>query len=159
MGLIAIAALALAGCGGAPADSVANNAAAPTPTPPPSVKLGDFELNQRVRVSGVEPYWTLDMGPGEMLFTDFSTDVPKPEPFYWAAPAVTGDTATYTTKNVADEPVVLTLTRRDCLEAGEPEDTRPLTAELRVGDKVRKGCAGPRPADEPDEEMENTTAP
>lgn len=156
--LVAIAMLALTGCGGQPVESVANNVSAPTPTPPPSVKLGDFELNQLVRVFGTEPYWTLDMGPGEMIFTDGSADEPKPEPLYWVAPAIVGETATYTTKNVAGETVVLTLTRKDCLEVGEPEDTVPLTAELKIGDKVRRGCAGPKPADEPDEEMDNGAA-
>ena len=167
--MLALPLLVLAGCGGGsvvvnatneavPAEN-AVSAAAPAPVKAPSVKVGDFELNQLLRVFGTEPYWVLDLGPGEMIFTDNAAETPKPEPFYWADPVIAGDTATYTTKNVAGDVVVLTLTRKDCLEAGEPEDTVPLTAELRIGAKTRTGCAGPRPKDEPDEEMDNTATP
>ncbi|MEZ0244760.1 MAG: hypothetical protein ACAH11_15410, partial [Sphingomonas sp.] len=96
---------------------------------------------------------------GEMIFTDNSVDDPKPAPFYFVEPVIAGDTATYTTKNVAGDPVVLVLTRKDCLEVGEPEDTVPLTAKLTIGTTVRNGCAGPRPRDEPDEEMDNAATP
>lgn len=161
--MLAMPLLMLAGCGGGSVvisqtnetTTEPANAAAPAPVKAPSVKLGDFELNQLLRVFGTEPFWTLDMGPGEFSFTDYSVDAPKAEPFYWADPVIAGDTATYTTKNVAGDPVVLTLTRKDCLEAGEEDQTVPLTAELKIGTTVRKGCAGPRPKDEPDEEIDN----
>jgi uncharacterized membrane protein len=163
--LLAVA-LTLSGCGGGSVVVNAENAAGPAEpenasanvvaaAPAPSVKLGDFELNQLLRVFGTEPFWTLDMGPGEMIYTDGSAEEPKPTPFYWADPVIAGDTATYTTKNVAGDVVVLVLTRKDCLEVGEPEDTVPLTAKLTIGTTVRNGCAGPRPKDEPDEEMDN----
>ncbi|MCW3847530.1 hypothetical protein OF829_09775 [Sphingomonas sp. LB-2] len=168
LALLAIT-LTLSACGGGSMVVNADNAATPAepanaanvaaPAPAPSVKLGDFELNQLIRAFGTEPFWTLDLGPGDMIFTDNAVETPKPEPFYWVAPVVAGDTATYTTKNVAGDPVVLVLTRKDCLEVGEPEDTQPLTAKLTIGTKVRTGCAGPKPKDEPDEEMENTTTP
>lgn len=168
-GAVLIGAFALSACGGGSvvvnaADNAAEpanaaNAAAPVPIKAPSVKLGDFELNQLIRAAGTEPFWTLDLGPGEMSFTDYSVETPKPEPFYWADPVVAGDTATYTTKNVAGDAVVLVLTRKDCLEAGEPEDAQPLTAELKIGAKTRTGCAGPKPRDEPDAEVENKAAP
>lgn len=169
--MLAVPLLMLAGCGGGsvvinatnevtaePANAA--NAAAPAPAPAaPSVKLSDFELNQPIRATGTEPFWMLDLAPGDMVYHDYSVDEPKPEPFYWVAPVLAGGAATYTTKNVAGEVVVLTLTRKDCLVVGEPEDTQPLTVELKVGAKTMRGCAGPRPRDEPDEEMENTTAP
>lgn len=167
--MLAMPLLMLAGCGGgsvvinqanevAAEPANAANAAAPAPIQAPSLKLGDFELNQLIRAAGSEPFWMLDLGPGELVYHDYSVDAPKPEPFYWAEPVIAGNTATYTTKNVAGEVVVLTLTRKDCLDVGEPEDTVPLTVELKIGTQVRRGCAGPRPKDQPDEEMDNAVS-
>lgn len=163
--MLAAPLLMLAGCGGGgsvavnQSDNAATaNVAAPAKPAAPSLKLGDFELNQIIRVFGTEPGWTLDMGPGTMQYTDFAAEKPEAKPFYWADPVIAGDTATYTTKNVAGEVVVLTLTRKDCLEAGEPEDTVPLTATLKIGDATRHGCAGPFPVTDPDEEVDNGTA-
>ena len=164
--ILAAPLLLLTGCGGGSvvinADNAAtvaaeNGAAAvpAAPKPAPTLMLGDFNLNQLLRASGTEPFWTLDMGPGTMEFTDYSVEAPKPAPFYWADPVIAGDKATYTTKNVAGDAVVLVLTRKDCLDVGEPEDSVPLTAELKIGSKTLHGCAGPKPADQPDEEMDN----
>ena len=137
----------LAGCGSqAPADNASNAVVA---KPIPSPKLGGIDLNQKLRAFGTEPFWTLDVAPGDISYTDYSLADPKPEPFFAHAPVVSGDKAVWTTKNVAEAPVVLTLTLKDCLEAGEDDQTQPLTAELRIGDKVRIGCAGPKPKDEP----------
>jgi len=165
IGVALVGVLLLTGCGGGSvvintdnAATTADNGAvavAPAPKPAPTLMLGDFNLNQLVRVFGTEPFWTLDMGPGTMSFTDASVEIPKATPFYWADPVIAGNTATYTTKNVAGDTVVLVLTRKDCLEVGEPEDTVPLTAELKIGSKTLHGCAGPKPNDEPDEEMDN----
>jgi len=155
--------LALAGCGGGSvvinaenaAEPVTNTVAAPKPKPAPVLMLGDYDLNQLTRAFGTEPFWTLDMGPGSFSYTDYSVEKPEPKPFYWADPVIAGDTATYTTKNVAGDVVVLTLTHKKCLEAGEEDQAVPLTAELKIGSKILHGCAGPKPADEPDAEMDN----
>lgn len=165
MKLMLVAALlagsfALSGCGGGKVDTgnvAEGNAAAAKPKPKvfPKLMLGDFDLNQLVRAFGTEPYWTLDMGPGTLTYTDFSVDKPEARPFYWADPVIAGDTATYTTRNVAGDAVVLVLTRKDCLEAGEDEATTPLTAILKIGSKTLRGCAGPKPAGEPDGKMDN----
>lgn len=170
--MLAAPVLLLAGCGGGSVVINAENAAtvaaengaaalppAPAPKAFPKLLLGDFDLNQLIRAFGTEPFWTLDMGPGTFSYTDYSVDEPKAAPFYWADPVIAGDTATYTTKNVAGDVVVLTLTRKDCLEVGEEDQKVPLTAELKIGSKTLHGCAGPKPADEPDEEMENVTKP
>jgi len=143
--LPALSLLMLAGCGSQ--DPEPANAVAAKPIPSPM--LGGFNLNQKLRAFGTEPFWTLDVAPGDISFTDYALADPKPEPFFAHAPVVTGDTAVWTTKNVAGAPVVLTLTLKDCLEAGEEDQTRPLTAELRIGDKARTGCAGPKPKDVP----------
>lgn len=137
----------LAGCG--PQEpAVTNNVVVAKPIEGP--KLGKVDLNQPLQAFGTEPYWTLDVAPGDMSFTDYALANPKPEPFFPHAPVVTGDKAVWTTENVADEPVVLTLTLKDCLEVGEADQTQPLTAELRIGSKVRTGCAGPKPKETPE---------
>jgi len=138
----------LAGCGSQ--EPAANSSNVTVAKPIAGPKLGSVDLNQPLRAFGTEPFWTLDVAPGDMSYTDYALANPRPEPFFPHAPVVTGDKAVWTTKNVADAPVVLTLTRKDCLEAGEDDQTQPLTAELRIGDKVRTGCAGPKPKEEPE---------
>lgn len=151
------AVLLLAGCNfSEPAPNSAENVT--KPTPPPSVKLGSVELLQPLRAFGTEPFWTLDLAPGDIAFTDYSAEDPKPEPFFARSPVAVGDKATWTTKNIAGEAVVVTLTLKDCLEAGETDETMPLTAELRIGAKVRTGCAGPKPKDEPGDAPGNAGA-
>jgi uncharacterized membrane protein len=142
--LMLAAVLALGGCGPKPAEKPVPT---PTPTPKPVKMLGSIDLNKAVRAFGVEPGWSLDVAPGDMSFTDFSGDKTEPQPFFPTSPVVTGDHANWTTKNVAGEAVVLTLTVKECLEAGEPEDSQPLTAELRIGVKTLHGCAGAKPAE------------
>jgi uncharacterized membrane protein len=154
--------LALAGCGGPPPDSPVNADNAVMAPPPPSLMLGDFELNQRIRVFGADTRWSLDMGPGQILFTDLAIDPPVSQPFYWVAPVIEGETATYTTQRVGGEPVVLRFTRKDCHVAAEPGQTHPITAVLTVGGKTSRGCAGPRPDDvpaKPEGTGGNSTAP
>ncbi|MES2445190.1 MAG: hypothetical protein V4574_20390 [Pseudomonadota bacterium] len=158
--LLAVSMLALAGCGSQePAVNVtANSAEAAKPVRPPSPKLGKVDLDQPLRAFGTEPFWTLDVAPGDMSFTDYSVETPKPEPYFPRSPVVTADKAVWTTKNEAGAAVVLTLTLKDCLEAGEADQTQPFTAELKIGDRTRTGCAGPKPEGEPDEEVDNASA-
>jgi uncharacterized membrane protein len=155
--LPALPLLALAGCGSPEPAAAPANAVVAKPIPGP--KLGSIELNQPLRAFGTEPFWTLDVAPGDIAFTDHALPDPKPEPFFARSPVVADGKAVWTTKNVADEPVVLTLTLKDCLEGGEPDQTQPFTAELRIGDKVRTGCAGPKPKEVPEGDAGNAADP
>lgn len=150
--------LALAGCGPQqepPANATANAPVAATPAGPPP-PLGTVDLGQPLRAFGTEPGWVLDVTPGVITFTDYSVENPKPETFMPVIPAVAGGKAVWRTWNTAGEAVVLTLTLKDCLEAGEADMTEPLTAEFKVGGKTRTGCAGPKPEGEAGMEAENS---
>lgn len=148
--------LSLAACSSppAPADNAADNSANAANeavfVPPPGPQLGGVDLDQPIRAMGSEPFWTLDVAPGDMTFTDYSVSTPAPEPFLSVSPKISGDTATYTTSHGKGAPAVLTLTAKKCLDVGEEDNSQPLTAELRLGDRVLHGCAGPKPKDDAD---------
>lgn len=129
-------ALALAGCGGS--EEAANNSAAPTPTPTPGPMLGGVDLDKPIRATGNAPYWAIYIAPGTIAFTEApkasSTD------FYPISPKLAGDTARFETQTPEAEPVTITLTAKACA-AGKV--TLPLNAEVRIGDKTLRGCAGP----------------
>jgi uncharacterized membrane protein len=157
--LMGAALLALAGCDrSAPVTNAADNVAVPAAEPvnvvvanvvevpveaPAAVTLGKVDLGKSVHAFGTEPFWGLDIDGTSLVYTDASLEELKPETFTDAARVVSGGKAVYTAKNKAGAAVTLTLTVEECLEAGEPEDAVPLTVELKIGDQVRHGCAGP----------------
>jgi len=153
--LMAAAVLALAGCDrSAPTNNVAGNIAEPSnaivanvvevaPQAPVAAMLGKVDLAKDLHAFGTEPFWGLDISGTKLVYTDGSLEEVKPESFADATRVVTGGKAVYTTTNKAGAPVVLTLTAKECLEVGEPEDADPLTVELKVGKDIRHGCAGP----------------
>jgi uncharacterized membrane protein len=152
------AVLALGGCGSKPAEKPAPKPK-PSPTKPVAM-LGTVDLTRPVHVFGVEPGWSLDVAPGDISFADFSGDKTDPQPFFPVSPQLAGDRASWTTRNVAGETVVLTLTAKECLDAGEPEDSQPLTAELKIGAKTLNGCAGAKLPESPlaENASDNATA-
>lgn len=87
-----------------------------------------------VTARGNEPFWTVKLGDGRMVFTPMdgaAVDVALP-----AAEAVEGDGARYA---AADLTVTLTpMLCRDSM-AGMPH---PLTATVETGGKSLQGCAG-----------------
>jgi uncharacterized membrane protein len=101
------------------------------------------DLGKDVHAFGTEPFWGLDISGTRLVYTDASLEEIKPESFADATRVVTGGKAVYTTRNKAGALVIVTLTAEECLEAGEPEDSVPLTVELKVGKELRHGCAGP----------------
>ena len=129
-------ALTLAACGGG--EDVANNSAVPTPTPTPGPMLGGVDLDKPSRATGSAPYWAIYIAPGTIAFAD----APKASPtdFYPISPKLAGDTARFETQTPKGEPVTITLTAKAC-QAGK--ETLPLTAEVRIGDRTLRGCAGP----------------
>jgi uncharacterized membrane protein len=134
---------ALSACG-SPEPEADNAANATVAKPlPPSPKLAGVELMKPLHVFGTEPGWSLDLAPGSAVFTDFSTGKTVPEPLLSVAPVVSGNSAVYNSRGGQGTPAVLTLTAKECLEAGEPEDALPFTAELKINGKTLTGCAGP----------------
>lgn len=129
-------ALALAGCGGG--EEVANNSAAPTPTPTPGPMLGGVDLDKPIRATGSAPYWAIYIAPGTIAFADAPAASPKD--FYPISPKLAGDTARFETQTPDAEPVTITLTAKACVAGKE---TLPLGAEVRIGGRTLKGCAGP----------------
>lgn len=131
-------ALALAGCGGG--EDAANNSAVatPTPSPTPGPMLGGVDLEKPIRASGTAPFWSIYLAPGTIAYTD----APKAAPvdFYPASPRLVGDSVRFATQTPDAEPVTITLTAKACA-AGKAQ--LPLTAEVRIGSRVSKGCAGP----------------
>lgn len=129
-------ALALAGCGGG--EEVANNSAAPTPTPTPGPMLGGVDLDKPIRATGSAPYWAIYIAPGTIAFAD--APAAHPTDFYPISPKLAGDTVRFETQTPEAEPVTITLIAKACAAGKE---TLPLGAEVRIGNRTLKGCAGP----------------
>ena len=129
-------ALALAGCGGG--EEVANNSAGPTPTPTPGPMLGGVDLDKPIRATGSAPYWAIYIAPGTIAFAD--APAVSPTDFYPISPKLAGDTARFETQTPEAEPVTITLIARACTAGKE---TLPLDAEVRIGSRTLRGCAGP----------------
>lgn len=138
--------LALAGCGSDEGAENAANVAAPAPAGP---RLGEVDLTRPVRATDAALTWALEIAPGSISLTRFAgrgaeggvTD------FYPVGPVVGQGTAVWTTKDPSGARVSITLTDARCRAEGDPDIDRPLTAELRIGDELLRGCAGPRAAD------------
>ncbi|NIJ20646.1 putative membrane protein [Sphingomonas naasensis] len=147
--LISALALALAGCGG---EEVANNSATPTPSPTPGPMLGGVELNKPIRASGTTPHWAIYIAPGTITYADAPGAAPRD--LYPASPRLMGGAALVETRTPEGDAVTITLTAAAC---GTGKAPLPLTAEVRIGSRVLKGCAGqgaydwatPRPGAEP----------
>jgi uncharacterized membrane protein len=144
--------LALAGCGGG--EAVTNNSVTPTPTPKPTPMLGGVNLDKPITASGAAG-WTLDIAPGTIAYAAATRS--PPTDFYPVSPSLTDDRAVFATKTPEAEPVTITLTNKACTAGKE---TLPLTAEVRIGARTQRGCAGPaqpRPGPTPAVREDNAT--
>lgn len=145
MRALAIAALLmLAACGST--EKAEEPKAAPSPR---GAHLGDVSLNKPLRATDNALTWSLEVAPGSITLTRFAGrgsegDVSQ---FYPVSPQVRDDKAVWQTKDTLGQPVTITFTNARCTEGGEPVIERPLTAELKIADKVFHGCAGVRPVD------------
>jgi uncharacterized membrane protein len=149
--------LMLAGCG---SDEVVNdtaNQAAPKPMRGP--KLGDVDLSRPVHASGVSPAWSMKIMPGQLTYADSADGTGKGTDFYPVTPKADADHAVFDTQTPEGTPVTITLTRTECREGGEAGPAQPLTAELRIGERVLKGCAQPSFVDTFEAPPANDTAP
>lgn len=127
--------LALSACGG---KEPGNNAAAPKPTPGPT--LGSVALDKPLRAAGTKPYWAIVIAPGTIAYSG-TTDA-APIDFYPVSPTLTEGRAIYTTQTPQAVPVMIALTATPCAAGGA---SQPLTAEVKIGARVLHGCAGPAP--------------
>ncbi|HWU95501.1 MAG TPA: hypothetical protein VN029_07875 [Sphingomonas sp.] len=142
LGIVAL--LMLAACGST------EKAEAPKARPSPSgPHLGDVALDKPLRATDNALTWSLEVAPGSITLTRFAgrgTEGSVTQ-FYPVSPRVDGDKAVWSTKDTLGEPVTITFIDKRCTEGGEPMIERPLTADMRIGDRVFHGCAGARPAD------------
>lgn len=132
--------LMLAGCGSdEPADNAANVAA---PAPRKGPMLGTVDLSAPVRASGTAPVWVLDVAPGRIVFRESDKPGATLTDFYPVAPQIDAEHAMFPTQTPEGVPVTITLTRMPCTAKGA-STADPLTAELKIGTRVRTGCARP----------------
>lgn len=131
--LIALAALALAGC--------SNGETAATPEIPPAPAaptiLGDVDLNQEVRALGTEPFWNLRITPDSLAYTAVDQpDLTVPNP----GPTLQGTTAVYAAAAPDGTALVVTLIATECSD-GMSDRVYPLTARVERGAQTLNGCA------------------
>ncbi|MBA15619.1 MAG: hypothetical protein CMN73_04605 [Sphingomonas sp.] len=139
--------VALTACGeGEPPENLTNEAAQNVVVPETGPVIGGVDLSQPVRAWGTEPYWTLDLLPGTIYFSDRSALSEEPDQFYYVAPDATAATAVYRTQDIAGASVVITLTAARC-QTGGNADLVPLAVEIRRGDQVLRGCADQAPGE------------
>lgn len=133
--------LALAACqpqdpAGAPAPAPADAPATPAtpPAPAPAALAPAFQGDLDLR--GTEPFWALEIRAGGLkLSRPDHSDVTAPNP----GGQMAGDKANWTT-TVGGQPLVVTLSAAACSD-GMSDLTYPLTAEVKLGERVLKGCA------------------
>jgi len=145
MRALAIAALLmLAACGSD--EKAGEPVAKPSPRGP---HLGEVPLDKPLRATDNALTWSLEVAPGSITLTRFAGRGAEGSvtQFYPVSPQVDADKAVWSTKDVAGEPVTITFTNVHCTESGDPAIERPLTADVRIGDRQFHGCAGERPAD------------
>jgi len=147
--------LMLAGCGSdEPADN-ASNVAAPAPRKGPM--LGSVDLSAPVRASGTTPFWVLEVAPGRITFRESDKPGATLTDFYPVAPKVDADHAMFPTQTPEGVAVTITLSRAPCTAKGASAPD-PLTAELKIGTRVRTGCARPTTIREIQDAPGNSTA-
>lgn len=145
MRALAIAALLmLAACGST--EKAEEPKAKPSPSGP---HLGEVSLDKPLRATDNALTWSLEVAPGAITLTRFAGRGAEGgvTQFYPVSPQVDGDKAVWSTKDTLGEPVTITFTNTRCTERGEPTIERPLTADVKIGDRSFRGCAGVRPAD------------
>lgn len=145
MRALAIAALfTLAACGST--EKAEEPVAKPSPRGP---HLGDVSLDKPLRATDNALTWSLEVSPGTITLTRFAGRGSEGSvtQFYPVSPQVDADKAVWNTKDVDGAPVTITFTKARCTESGDPAIERPLTADVRIGDRQFHGCAGERPAD------------
>jgi len=138
--------LMLSACGSKEKAEEQPVAATPSPTGP---HLGDVSLDQPLRATDNALTWSLEVAPGSITLTRFAGRGSEGSvtQFYPVSPKLEDGKAVWSTRDTAGTPVTITFTNTHCTEGGDPAIDRPLTADMKIGDKLFHGCAGARPAD------------
>ena len=95
------------------------------------------DLDQPVRVLGTEPFWAVEIAPTGLTYS--GVDRPEQKAAN-PGPALQGTVAVWTAETEAKTPLVVTLTATDCSD-GMSDRTYPLTAIVKLGDRLLTGCA------------------
>jgi len=146
MRAVAIASLLVLSACGSKEKAKEPEAAASSPSGP---HLGEVSLDQPLRATDNALTWSLEVAPGSITLTRFAGHGGEGSvtQFYPVSPQVDDAKAVWTTKDSTGTPATITFTKAHCTEGGDPAIDRPLTAEVKIGDKQYHGCAGARPAD------------
>ena len=123
--------LALAACS-QPGDKAPEAAAAAEPR-----ALAGVDLDQPVRVMGVEPFWAVEIKPDGLIYSGVDRAEQKAAN---AGPTLQGNLASWTARTEAGNDLVVTLTATDCSD-GMSDRTYPLTAKVEIGGETLTGCA------------------
>jgi len=106
------------------------------PAAAPAAVLSGVDLSQPVRALGTEPFWSVELTAGHLTYTspDGAETAPRPETL------VQGTVATFEGETDKGSTLSLTLTATECSD-GMSDRTYPLTAIVKLGDRLLTGCA------------------
>jgi uncharacterized membrane protein len=129
--IAAVSAFALSAC------SSPETASAPAePAAPAAAVLSGVDLAQPVRALGTEPFWSVELTADHLAYTspEGAETAPRPET------VVQGTVATFEGLTDKGSKLSLTLTATECSD-GMSDRTYPLTAIVKLGDRLLTGCA------------------
>lgn len=132
LALLALPFVLLAACSQGTTEKTPPPADAPAPT-----MLGGVDLNQPIRALGTEPFWSVAITNGSMVYTGVDRDEQRagnPQP------VVQGTTAVYTGATSEGAAMVVTLIATECSD-GMSDRVYPLTAKVELGEVSLNGCA------------------
>lgn len=129
--VIAASAFALSAC------SNPETASAPAePAAPAAAVLSGVDLTQPVRALGTEPFWSVELTADHLAYTSPEGEETAPRP----ETVVQGTVATFEGLTDKGSTLSLTLTATECSD-GMSDRTYPLTAIVKLGDRLLTGCA------------------
>lgn len=130
--IIAASVFALSAC------SNPEPASAPAePAAPPAASLGGVDLTQPVRAIGTEPFWNVELTANGLAYAS-----PEGEEATASRPEMVLQGTVASFEGVTDKGTTLslTLTATECSD-GMSDRTYPLTAIVKLGDRLLTGCA------------------
>lgn len=130
--VIAASAFALSAC------SNPETASAPAePAAPAAAVLSGVDLTQPVRALGTEPFWSVELTADHLAYTSpdgGETTASRPDM------VLQGTVASFEGVTDKGSTLSLTLTATECSD-GMSDRTYPLTAIVKLGDRLLTGCA------------------
>lgn len=112
----------------------------PAPVEPaaPKAMLANIELDAPLVVSGVEPFWSLEVANKSFSYKSIDDEAAVTGPT--DDPVITGNIAVWRSRLSNGTASVLTLTGTDCSD-GMSDLVYPLAARLELGERTLVGCA------------------